>query len=48
MMYGFELKKCDVCGEAPAKSKSSESPATVSVHGTTNISSSNSVHVVVR
>ncbi len=33
MMYGFELKKWAVCGEAPSKSKVRWSPATVSVHG---------------
>ena len=34
MMYGFELKKCGACGDAPVKSKMRVSPATVNVHGT--------------
>ena len=33
MMYGFELKKWLVCGDAPSKSKTMWSPSTVSVHG---------------
>ena len=29
MMYGWELKKCGACGEAPVKSKCSWSPEIV-------------------
>ena len=48
MMYGFELKKCVVWGEAPSKSNNIRSPSTVSRQGTLKKVSSNSVHEVTR